>query len=102
MFVFVCLFLPAVLSVCIYEKLLKRDLAPKACIQLYAVAAVFVNLLSWVVLRIKFAVYYFDVYDSDVLIKFLAVAVIAAAAFGVVAALLNKNVKVQVEDENKA
>lgn len=101
---FICLFLPAVISVGIYEGLTKKSLTWKQWGYLYSAGVVLINFFCWLVMRFVLETAYTYLEDAAVGItpavagNYMAMALPAAVILPVVAALLSKHAKVSIED----
>ena len=108
MITFICLFLPAVLSVWIYEGLTKQDLSVKRWVSFYGVNVLFINFFCLMMMRLVLdqAGTYLYNRETDiepyVATNYLILAIPAAVVLGVVFALLHKNVKIELEARDDA
>ena len=102
----ICLLLPSVLSVWIYEGLRKEDLSVKRWLYHYALSVIAVNFLCFFVKQYILGTgefplwnFYTDVTPSAAA-NYLIMAVPAAAVFGIIRALLVRSVKIEIEDSH--
>lgn len=105
MIAFFCLFFPAILSVCIYEKLIKEDLNIKKWIYLYTLNTMLINLVCFsfktVVLQTgeyPFFELYYDMLPVAAM-KYLFLAIPSAIMFAVGEVLLKKSLRFTIEAE---
>ena len=108
MIAFICLFFPAVVSVCFYEKLSRKDLARKQWIYCYAAYVLMINFSCFFmksIIRNSGDLPMFDLYH-DMLpfdaMKYLIIAVPFVVAIPVVQALLSKHIQITVEEDSNA
>lgn len=102
MLAFISLFFPALITVCIYERLTKTRLCVKSTVYLYAVGNMAINCVCAVVKKYLLETAEFpltagwDMTPSAAL-NYMIIAVPAAILLGFVAVLLKKNVRVTKE-----
>ncbi|MEE1006953.1 MAG: hypothetical protein U0L66_07150 [Acutalibacteraceae bacterium] len=102
MLAFTALFFPALITVCIYEHLMKTRLSVKNTVYLYAVGNIAVNCICAVIKK-----YIFKTADMSLLsgwdmtpstaLNYMIIAVPSAVLLAFFAVLLKKNVKVTKE-----
>ena len=104
MIAFICLFFPAVISVWIYERLMKCRLAARQWCYHYVLSNLAVNFVCFLVKKVFLHTAGLPLYSlstdatPDTALKYLIMAVPAAAVFAVLASLLKKHVKLTVEE----
>lgn len=108
MITFIILFFPACLSVWLYEHVTKTDLSVKRWVNLYGVHNLMINFITLLLMRLvtdEAGVYLYDreigippIMATDYLIKAIPVAL----GIAVIAILLHKTVKVELEAEEDA
>lgn len=105
MIAFICLFLPAVLAVWLYEHLRKTELSRKQWFYRYCANAVFINLACFAAKRFlletggdPFASLYADATPAAAL-NYLIMAVPAAAVFAFLQVIFTKHATITVEEE---
>ena len=108
MITFIMLFFPAALSMWLYEHVTKTDLSVKRWVSLYAVHNLLINFICLMLMRLvtdQAGVYLYDrdigippITATDYMIKAIPVAL----AVGVLAILLHKTAKVELEANEDA
>lgn len=108
MITFIILFFPACLSIWLYEHITKTDLSVKRWVNLYAVHNLIINFTCMMLMRLvtgQAGVYIYDreigipaITATDYMIKAIPVAI----AVGVLAILLHKTAKVELEANEDA
>lgn len=103
MLLFISLFFPAVISVCICDRICGGHIAKRSCVYLYAVSNVAVNVICAVFKKFVFetadselALYSGDMSPS-IMLNYMVIAIPSAVIVGCVAALIHKGVKVTKE-----
>lgn len=105
MIAFFCLFFPAVLSVCIYEKLIRKDLNIKKWIYLYTLNTMLINLVCFSFKTVVLQTGESPFFDSNcdmlpvVAMKYLFLAILSAVMFAVGEVLLKKSLRFTIEAE---
>lgn len=108
MITFICLFFPAVLSVWIYEKLVKTNLNTKQWLYFYTAGNLFINLLCFLVKKVLLGTAANALYTLQADItpsaacNYLIMAIPAAVFLAVFAALLRRHITITVEDDDDA
>lgn len=104
MLAFICIFFPAVISVCIYEKLSRKTLERRQWAYLYVEAVLLINFACNFVKKALTGsgeVPMYDLYTDMVperFVNYLTMAIPVAVALAVFQVLLSKNVKISVEE----
>ena len=106
MILFICLFLPAVLAVWLYEHLQKNELSKKQWFYRYCLNTVFINFVCFAVKRFllgtaaqPFGGGITDATPSEAL-NYLIMAIPTAVFFSFLQVLFTKHVSLSVEDEH--
>lgn len=108
MITFIMLFFPAALSMWLYEHVTKTDLSVKRWVNLYAVHNLLINFICLMLMRLVTDQAGIYLYDRDIGItpylgtNYMILAIPVAVAMGVVAILLHKTVKVELETNEDA
>lgn len=108
MITFIILFLPAMLSMWIYEHVTKSDLSVKRWVNLYGVHVLLINFFCLMMMRLVTDQAGEYLYNREIDIppyvatSYMLMAIPAAIVLGVVAVLLHKTVKVELEAEEDA
>lgn len=107
MITFICLFFPAVVSVWIYELLLKVELSKKKIIYRFCFNTIIINAVCFAVKTFILSTgsqplynFYTDMIPN-VAVRYLIMAVPLCVVLSIAEVFLTKNVKVTVSDENK-
>ena len=108
MITFIMLFFPAALSMWLYEHVTKTDLSVKRWVSLYAVHNLLINFVCLMLMRLVTDEAGEYIYNRDIDIppyvatNYMIKAIPVAIVLGVVAVLLHKNVKVELESNEEA
>lgn len=108
MITFIMLFFPAALSMWLYEHVTKTDLSVKRWVNLYAVHNLLINFICLMLMRLVTDQAGEYLYNREIDIppyaatQYLIKAIPVAIAVGVVAILLHKTVKVELEADEDA
>ncbi len=103
----ICLFFPAVISLFIYDSLLKKSLSKRKLLFFFCINTVVINgicfaVKSFILSTGREALYnlYTDM-TPDVAVRYLIMAIPVCIVLGIGEVFLSKNVKVTVSDENE-
>ena len=108
MITFIMLFFPAALSMWLYEHVTKTDLTVKRWVNLYAVHNLLINFVCLMLMRLVTDQAGEYIYNREIDIppyvatSYMIMAIPVAIALGVVAILLHKTVKVELENNEEA
>ena len=108
MITFIMLFFPAAMSMWLYEYVTKQDLSVKRWASLYAVHNLLINFVCLMLMRLVTDQAGAYIYNRDIDIppyvatNYMIMAIPVAIALGVVAILLHKTVKVELESNEDA
>lgn len=99
---YICLLLPAVLAVWVFEKLMKQELKVKPWLVFYGVQVLLVNFAVLMIMRLLLGqpsdhIGNFYVYTAT---SYLIMAIPIAIVSGAVFAMLTKKVSIEVEDDS--
>ena len=104
---FICLFLPSVVSVWIFEAVSAKKLDLKRWVYNYSAANLLINAIVFLFKKyiLNTATELLTVFGGDmtpeVAIRYLVMAITAAVALGLVGGLLSRKVEVSVESDQK-
>ena len=107
MIAFICLFFPAVLSVCMYERLTKRELGFKRIVYRFCINALIINFICFLSKKLFFGTAEAPLYTFEtdmrptVAINYIITAVAVAVALTLFEVLLSKKVRIYVEEDKE-
>lgn len=107
MIAFICLFFPAVISVWIYELLIKRSLSKRQLIFRFCLNATLINVVCFAVKAFLLSTGGQPLYTfgsdmtPDVAVRYLIMALPICMVLSLLEVFLTKNVKVTVSDEEQ-